>query len=58
MEDLTAINAGKFKSLNELRKAMKIKNVWTTDGTIRARKLDDSVVRINTDEDIKQLARE
>lgn len=57
-EDLTAINAGKVKTLNELRKAMKIKNVWTTDGKIRVRKLDDSVIMIFTDEDISQLARE
>ena len=57
-EDLTAINAGKVKSLDVLRTAMKIINVRTTSGKIRVRTLDDSVVMINTAEDINQLATE
>ena len=36
-EDLTSINAEKLKALNELRKAGKIRNVWSTDGKTRVR---------------------
>lgn len=57
-EDLTSINAEKLKALNELRKAGKIRNVWSTDGKIRVRRLNDSVVTITSVEDIKLLARE
>ena len=57
-EDLTSINAEKLKSLNELRKAGKIKNAWSTDGKIRVRRLNDSVVTVTSVEDIKLLARE
>ena len=57
-EDLTSVNLEKLKYLNELRKAGKIKNVWTTDWKIRVRRLNDSVVTITSSEDIKLLARE
>ena len=57
-EDLTYVNLEKLKCLNELRKAGKIRNVWTTDGKIRVRRLNDSVVTITFSEDIKLLARE
>ncbi len=54
-EDLTSINAEKMKALNELRKAGKIRNVWSTDGEIQVRRLNDSVVTITSVEDIKLL---
>ena len=57
-EDLTSVNLEKLKCLNELRKAGKIRNVWTTDGKIRVRRLNDSVVTITSSEDIKLLTRE
>ena len=47
-EDLTSENAEKVKLLNEIRKVKKIKNVWTIDGKIRVCKLDDTVIMINT----------
>ena len=56
-EDLTSENAEKVKLLNEIRKVKKIKNVWTIDGKIRVRKLDDTVIMINTRDEIQQLAR-
>ena len=56
-EDLTSENAEKVKLLNEIRKVKKIKNVWTIDGKIRVRELDDTVIMINTRDEIQQLAR-
>ena len=55
-EDLTSENAAKVKSLNQLRKDNKIKNVWTVDGKIRVKKLNDTIVMINTKDEIQQLA--
>ena len=57
-EDLTSVNLEKLKYLNELRRDGKIRNVWTTDGKIRVRRLNDSIVTITSFDDIKLLARE
>ena len=57
-EDLTSVNLEKLKYLNELRRAGKIRNVWTTDGKIRVRRLNDSIVTTTSFDDIKLLARE
>ena len=56
-EDLKSQNAEKVKRLNELRKAGKIKSVWAMDGKIRVKKLNDTIVLINSDEEIQHLAR-
>ena len=56
-EDLTPENAKRVKSLNEIRRNNKIKSVWTIDGKIKVRNLDDSVVMITTNDQIEQLAR-
>ena len=42
-EDLTYKKAERVKIVNGMRKENKIKNVWTIDGKIKVRKLDDSV---------------
>ena len=57
-EDLTSVNLEKLKYLNELRRAGEIRNVWTTDGKMRVRRLNDSIVTITSFDDIKLLARE
>lgn len=44
-----------MKILNGLRKANKIKGVWTVDGKIKVRKLDESVVLIKSRDDIATL---
>lgn len=54
-EDLTRENAERVKILNGMRRENKIKSVWTIDGKIKVRKLNDSVVMINSRDDIGQL---
>ena len=54
-EDLTRENAERVRILNGMRKENKIKSVWTIDGKIKVRKLNDSVVMINSRYDIGQL---
>ena len=56
-EDLTSQKAEKVKRLNELRKAGKIKSVWRMDGKIRVKKLNDTIVLINSNEEIQHLAK-
>ena len=56
-EDLTSENADKVKVLNQLRKDNKIKSVWTVDGKIRVKKLNDTIVMITTKDEIQQLER-
>ena len=54
-EDLTYKKAERVKIVNGMRKENKIKNVWTIDGKIKVRKLDDSVIMINSGKDIGRL---
>ena len=54
-EDLTKQNAEKMKALNQMRIANKVKGAWTTDGKIKVRKMDDTIVMISSQDEIQQL---
>ena len=54
-EDLTKQNAERMKALNQMRIANKIKGAWTTDGKIKVRKMDDTIVMISSQDEIQQL---
>ena len=54
-EDLTKQTAERMKALNQMRIANKIKGAWTTDGKIKVRKMDDTIVMISSQDEIHQL---
>ena len=55
-EDLTSKRAGWARQGREWKRAKKIKDLWTRDGVMFVKQLNDFVSRVNSDKDLFDLA--